>query len=133
MADSPGKIRRILDSLRKQTDKTWHLGYIHDGLNRTARKRWKDLTVLLSGGATLHPQVAKLLQDHNPKSAFEKQQDLRGDFEVSRHIPEGLKSKRKLSEQDLSLYAVANGLAVEEAKWPDVITNIEPLEPPEDE
>ena len=55
-------------------------------------------------------------------------------LKVCRHVPGTLDVDPDMDEDDLSMYAVANGLAIERRHWPVVIQprQIEPLEPTEE-
>jgi hypothetical protein len=56
-------------------------------------------------------------------------------FQACRHIPGNLERKSEMTADDRSMFAVANGLAIERMKWPIVFEphEIEPLTSPEPE
>ncbi len=125
------EIRRITEFLEKRYRRVWQLGYQFDAPNRWARKRWKELTLVLSGGGTRHQAVAERLGAANPMCAWPETDT---HFDVGRHLPGTLERQCEMDDDDLSMFAVANGLAIERMNWPVVFQpdEIERMPPTED-
>lgn len=123
-------VDKILSKLKSQFRRLWYQGYQIDMNNRIAAKRWKELTVVLSGGGTRHSEIAQHLTDINPMIAWPKSETY---LEAWRHIPGTLETDTDMDEDDASMFAVANGLAIERMHWPVVFQThqIEPLAPTE--
>lgn len=99
-----------------------------DAAIELSRDRWKDLTLVLSGGGTRHAAVARRLGGANPVPPWPGYET---SFEVCRHVPGTLEIKAPMGDDEGSMFAVANGLAIERRNWPIVYEphQIEPLTP----
>jgi hypothetical protein len=106
----------FLDAVKKQADKVWYIGYQKDMNNPAASQRWKQLEVLLTGGATHHKNVrAHFDKKIKPINAWPENDT---NLSIGRHEPTTLTCDSCRDEPDLSLFAVANGLAIEGPRWP---------------
>lgn len=125
------EISKIVSQLKKQYCRLWQMGYQVDAPNHNARKRWQELTLVLSGGGTKHPEVAAGLAEANPIFPWpESEIQLRH----YRHNPGQLGRNVGMRDADLSMFAVANGLSIERAHWPILFqqNEIDQLEPSRD-
>lgn len=121
-------VEEVIQKVKKQFTEAWFKGFQVDFYNHVAKQRWRQLSILISGGGTLHPEVRAFLDEFNPKAFWEAQGDLVGPVERERHLPASLSVASGTSEE-LSLYAVANGLAIDEKRWPIIYKDIDPLPP----
>jgi len=117
----------FLSAMDKQAAKTWFRGFTIDSQNNRAARNWNSLKVLLTGGATYHREVRKHIDEKlKPRPVW-----IDGEHQksVARHIPKTIKTFDG-SDEDLSLFAVANGLSIQQAAWPQFVygSEIEPLE-----
>ncbi len=124
------EIDRIVRRLEKQYPRLWQLGYQLDAPNHRSRERWKKLTLVLSGGGTRHEAVANRLSGVNPMQPW-PHCDTR--LNVCRHMPGTLELESEMDDDDGSMFAVANGLAIERRHWPvvfqpDQIERVTPTE-----
>lgn len=123
-----GKSNQIVEEIAKRFCEIWYRGYLLDSLNHTARNRWKSMTLVLSGGGTRHIELVKKFSNLKPMFA-------RAGFEpktvTCRHSPATLELPVGMDDDDGSLFAVANGLAIERKHWPIIFepNQIEPMEP----
>ncbi len=126
-SDRATRLDRIISRLRKQYGRIWHLGYEMDAPNHRARRRWKELRLVLSGGGTRHVAVSEELADVNPMHPWPVTETK---LRVCRHTPGTLELDGIMGDDDGSLFAVANGLAIERKHWPIMFqpNQIEPLE-----
>lgn len=113
--ESQLELTKFLDELRIQVQRVWHEGYMKDQPNNTARQRWKNLSLLLTGGGTLNRWVVEHFNIVAQPARLMFATD--ADQIVDRHTPETLQCS--VENEDLSLFAVANGLSVPKARWPD--------------
>ncbi|MEZ5944895.1 MAG: hypothetical protein R3C18_26220 [Planctomycetaceae bacterium] len=124
-------IERVKREVELQFCQTWERGFLIDAKNQHARRLWQKLKVLFSGGATLDERVESFLFQYNPKKQREDLGDLqKGGVVWKRNIPRDLSSKEIMSDDSLSFFAVANGLAIDEEHWPEMLRDIEPMEAP---
>jgi len=112
---SQHRLESFLTELRMQASKVWQVGFAKDAKNRAARRNWQHLTVLLTGGATRHPSVSQHL-DAAKKTPFSWLMH-GANHRLSRHRPRTLRPATAYSNDDLSLYAVANGLSIHASQW----------------
>ncbi len=112
---SARKLKDFLDCTEKQVNIAWFLGYQKDMGSTAAKEKWKSLQFLLTGGATLNPHVVAMFNKINPIIVWPENEVI---LKVGRHVPSTLKSDRRMDDEDLSKFAVANGLAIERARWP---------------
>lgn len=110
-------LKEILTRMTKQYLGMWQKSYLVDAKNHTARRRWKELTLVLSGGGTRHSEVATRLSTSNPMYPWPKDETR---LQVCRHVPGTLDVDGRMDDDDLSMFAVANGLAIERRHWPIV-------------
>jgi hypothetical protein len=105
----------LLSQLWSANWKTWSYGYQKDALNYAARERWGEVTVLLAGGGTCRADVKTELKREHPIFNFRPS----AKYRQLRHTPANLLLEDgTASEQELSLAAVANGLAFPRQQWP---------------
>ena len=125
------EINTIIRLLQQQYRRLWQLGYRLDVPNHRSRARWKELTLVLSGGGTKHELVADRLRGVNPMMPWPRDDTK---LKVSRHVPGTLELAAEMDEDEASMFAVANGLAIERKNWPVVFQpdQIESLEPTEE-
>jgi hypothetical protein len=125
-------VNEITSRLVREYRRLWQLAYEVDAASPLSRDRWKDLTLVLSGGGTRHPALSRHLRGANPVPQW---RGYTTSFEVCRHTPGTLVLASGMSDDDGSMFAVANGLAIERKKWPVVFEphDIEPLTAPEPE
>ncbi len=114
LARSKARIEEFLKCVKKQADSVWYKGFQKDMRNAVARSRWQSLTVLLTGGATLNTFVKRHFEESISPSTLVFNHS--GMTSVGRHHPESLICNN--DSEDLSLFAVANGLSVERPRWP---------------
>ena len=116
---SQARLEQFLNVMQKQANRVWHSGFCYDKNNRAASQRWKSLHVMLTGGATHHPDVRKHFDKRiNPIIAWPTNETL---LQVGRHAPTTLRCDAGYEESDLSLFAVANGLSIQRPKWPPFV------------
>lgn len=133
---SQQKLERFLGEMRKQANRVWAVGFKKDQPNCAAKRRWMSLDVLLTGGATHHEAVRKHFDDKiNPIHAWPSGETK---LSVGRHEPTTLRCDHGFEEEDLSLFAVANGLSIQGARWPEFyhesdLPRLEPGHSPEEE
>ena len=120
------KLNEIFLQMEKLYRRLWQEGYQIINGNHHARRRWSELTLVLSGGGTRHPRLAELLSKVNPMLAWPEKETR---LSCRRHVPGTLELGENMD--DGSLFAVANGLAIERKHWPIIFppNQIEPLEP----
>jgi hypothetical protein len=124
------EINRIVGRLEKQYRRLWHLGYQLENASSHLRKQWKKLTLVLSGGGTRNVRVASRLHEINPMQPWPECETR---LNVCRHRPGTLDLDSDMSDDDGSMYAVANGLALDRMHWPivflpDQIERLAPVE-----
>lgn len=113
---SQQRLESFLNALRSQAHRVWANGFMKDSNNLAARRRWRRLQVLLTGGATHHKDVRSFFND---KIVPHRQHFLDdATLSIDRHYPATLKFDEDFGEDDRSLFAVANGLSVQRAEWP---------------
>lgn len=123
-AESCGSTRRehlvqeITTRLAKNYKQVWYKGYCCDKNNHLARKRWKELTLMLSGGGTRHVSVQNVLCMTNPVILAPKDAVMPS---VNWHHPGMLEQMDDVKNEHLPFFAVANGLAIERVHWPKII------------
>ena len=120
---SQERLDNFLHLLKLQADKVWLRGYYKDKDCQAASRRWKKLQVLLTGGATHHPEVRKHFDKKVYPNAAWPPSETR--LAVDRHYPTSLECDPGFEEEDLSLFAVANGLSVQLPLWPRFFNEIE--------
>lgn len=113
----PAEIEKIIQRLQKQYRRIWHVGYERDAPNHVSRQRWKSLTLVLSGGGTKHELVADRLSRVNPIMPWPMDETK---LAVCRHVPGTLELETEMDDDEGSMFAVANGLAIERKHWPKV-------------
>lgn len=124
-------IEQVVRQMVSHYCRIWQLGYRLDAPNHRSRQRWKQLTLVLSGGGTRHEEVAVRLEGRNPMHPWP---DHETHYEICRHAPKTLESPPDMHDLDRSMYAVANGLAIQRMRWPIVFQphEIAPLPPTEE-
>lgn len=107
----------------------WQMGYAKIKNEKAARPRWMSLKLVLSGGGTLDPEVRARLEAENVINAWPEEETKR---KVYRHVPNTLTPLPEMKKSDLSIFAVANGLAVDRAKFTsfDPPDSIPPMQAP---
>ena len=123
-------VEGVIREVKQQFTEAWFRGFEIDRHNNVAQQRWSELSILISGGGTLHPEMRNFLDKFNPKAFWQSHGNLVGLVERERHLPTALSGAR-CTPEELSLYAVANGLAIDESRWPRIHDDIDPL-PPQD-
>lgn len=120
------EVNRITGILEKRYRQIWQRGYHVDSAIELSKDRWKDLTLVLSGGGTRHAAVKRRLSGADP---VPKWPGYKSSFNVCRHVPGTLEIRNGTGNDEGSMFAVANGLAIERAKWPVYFepNEIEPL------
>ena len=114
---SQRKLDKFLKRLRSQAEQVWYRGFEKDMRCRAARERWDKLRILLTGGATHHPDIRKHFDVLvRPILNWNEKQHKQT---VDRHYPTTLLCDDGFQDEDLSLFAVANGLSVQRAMWPE--------------
>ncbi len=115
--EQSAQLKKIADRLEKQLGCVWKKGYDLDKDGAPiSRERWKQLTVVPSGGGTKHDEVARLLQKMRQFSSIRQWLNDSKSLKVIRHTPTTIEPGT--SKEDLSLFVVANGLAIERQRWP---------------
>lgn len=123
---SQDALEQFLANVERQANRVWAKGYAYDKESQATHDRWRRIQIRLSGGGTLHKDVASHFERViNPIYPWPKNQTFR---EFSRHSPATLECKR-CEEEDLSFYAVANGLSVERGRWPKFFDELSKLSP----
>lgn len=119
----------VIAQIAREYRDIWERAYSVDAANPLSKRRWKDLTLVLSGGGTRHPAVEDRLRITNPVPRW---RDFKTSYKVLRHAPGTLELPAGMSKGDGCMFAVANGLAIERKKWPVVFEphEIEPLTAP---
>lgn len=123
-------VQQLVADLMKACTNVWASGFEKDKLNHRARKRWQDLVILLAGGGTRHPAVAKGFFESPRLIDLLKQYRVK--HEVVAHTPVNIDlGSITNAHGDISLLVVAHGLTSERRKWPIVFepANIETLTP----
>lgn len=115
VGESQRCLEAFLSDFNKQASKVWQVGFMKDASNRAARRNWQQLTVLLTGGATRHANIAAQF-DSDSKVPFSWQPHGTKHRTV-RHTPRTIKSLTENDREDLSIFAVANGLSIHTAVW----------------
>lgn len=109
----------LLRSITKAHKRVWHSGYSKDSENYSARQRWRELTVLLTGGGGRRQDVANAISQANPILAWPTDETT---YVVDWHQPTGIDFEQNLTSamnEDIPLLAVAHGLSLERQKWPN--------------
>ena len=109
----------LVAEIVKTCSRVWGMGHRKDAPNHAARKRWRNLVILLAGGGTRHPAV---------NAAFHEASRLLDHFklyevahQITSHVPANVDlGPFKSSKGDLPLLAVAQGLTRERETWPIV-------------
>jgi|GEM_PF-2689021 len=128
--DDPNhRMCEIHDKLATLYGRVWQMGYAKIQKEPAARARWMSLRLVLSGGGTLDPDVRTRLETENVINAWPDEETQR---KVHRHVPNTLTQLPEMKKSDLSIFAVANGLAVDRAKFTsfDPPDSIPPMRPP---
>lgn len=105
----------------------WYAGYQKDmDFTRYSREQWKRITVLLTGGGLRRASLRRHVECHEPQECCFKYEH--GNYWVKWHEPSGFAFGEPLPRFDeddpcatltsTAYLAVANGLALESAKWP---------------
>ena len=128
---SEEQILKAVSEIENNYRCVWQKGYQLDRPNHTARIRWQELTLVLSGGGTRNTLLGQTLRNANPIYPWPAD-DTR--FEVCRHRPGTLEMRDSMDDEEFSMFAVANGLALDRSKWPIVFqpNEIEALVPTEE-
>lgn len=113
--DSTSLMKGFLKEVGRQARGVWYLGFRKDKENLAAKRIWMTLEVSLTGGATKHPGVREYFDNHSPIHAWPEGET---SISIGRHAPTTLVCDPGYEESDLSLFATANGLSIEFAKWP---------------
>ena len=121
---------KLVTLIGKLVKRVWAIGYRKDAPNHSARKPWKRLTVLLTGGGARRPEVTAQIVGSRPTYPWPTSETV---YDVRWHVPRELEFAPQLEgcvQEDLPLLAVAHGLSVEAPKWPDYFVpgQIAPLE-----
>lgn len=113
--------------------RVWARGFEKVKAEPVARRRWKSVCIVLSGGATLNPGVRLHLEKDIVLRDFLTDEK---HHRVHRHVPNNLTPLAEMQSSDLTIFAVANGLAVDRAKFTsfDPPDSLAPMDgPPEEE
>jgi len=115
--------------------RVWAKGYKKDCANHATRPRWRQLTVLLTGGGARHPKIEKAICLHCPIYAFPNE-EVREHYKIVWHKPIGIGTPNRNGHElgeDASLLSVAHGLSMHRRQWPVVFTpdEIDQQEPTE--
>lgn len=125
------QLRALMNGFRRAFNETWKKGYDKDQRSHAARNRWREVTLVLTGGGTKRTEIEKFVEDALPFPGYPVATTR---YEKVRHQPVdvtcGANSKHKLGEES-SFLAVAHGLCFERQRWPIVFEpgDIEQLEP----
>lgn len=115
VGESQRRLEAFLRDFNKQASKVWQVGFMKDASNRIARRNWQQLTVLLTGGATRHTSITAKF-DSDSKVPFSWQ--LHGtNHRTARHTPRTIQPSTASDGDDLSVFAVANGLSIHTSAW----------------
>jgi hypothetical protein len=112
---SEQKLDAFMKRMESQINRAWYLGFQKDMGSSAAKEKWKSLQFLLTGGATLNRHVSAKFKAINPIMAWPANEVRIG---IGRHIPSTLNYDGNMDPDELSKFAVANGLAIERARWP---------------
>ncbi len=103
--------------------KVWHKGFSIEMNNRVARQAWKQLMVILAGGALQRPGLEGALTTDPPLAYVFPAEPF--DYQVCWHNPTKLSfyelvevKKFTQTKESLTYLAVANGLSFEKQRWP---------------
>ena len=110
---------KLLSDLDASCREVHFRGYSKVKDNHNARRSWSDLSIVLSGGGTLRPEVGQIFQ----KSYDCKLQSYFQQFSFSHTIIDGNRidvgmSKPKIPINETRFYVVARGLLIEKPNWP---------------
>lgn len=105
--------------------KLWGKGFNKDKTTPAARKRWKQLKVVLSGGGLRRKCLEDAIKENPPLNRIFMCE--KTDYEVGWHRPNDLEfyqnrpESRSVNPPDILAYlAVAHGLSLVRQKWPDI-------------
>jgi hypothetical protein len=107
-----------VENLMRLFGRVWAEGYKKDSPRHATRKRWRELTVLLTGGGARHPAVKDpLAMNRSHYQAFLDE----AACHVVWHSPDNVDlADCKQAAADIPLLAVAHGLTRERMEWPIV-------------
>jgi len=120
--DNPAALTSCRDNflsfLARFLKRKWAEGYLKDAPSCTARKRWQELTVLLTGGGARRPDIEKTVNNTSPIYPWPASETKR---KVCWHRPRGIRTGPSMdqADEDLPLLSVAHGLSVPRQQWPD--------------
>lgn len=121
----------LVSEITKSMRKVWAIGYRKDAPSHPARKRWRQLTVLLAGGGARRRDLEEAIRSKHPTTMGLRDHEI--DYEVSWHRPSNIEFPDGLANAaaDLPLLSVAHGLTRERQTWPIVFnpSDIEVLDP----
>jgi len=130
-----GHRNRLLCFLMKFLKRKWAEGYLKDAPSVAARPRWRQLTVLLTGGGARRPDVESTVNNTNPIYPWPISETT---HRVYWHRPTGIHIGPGMdhADEELALLSVAHGLSVPRQQWPDcfppgAMDQLPPDRPPE--
>lgn len=116
VGDSIRRLDEFLLATKRQANRVWEMGFRFDKASRTARTKWEELRIQLTGGGTKHKEIDSWFKsDVDPVKSWLHCDSRRS---VGRHHPTTLRCESGFEDDDLSLFATANGLAIESQRWP---------------
>jgi hypothetical protein len=120
-ADSPSR-NEVFKIFNKLIREIWQRSYQFDMSSQAAKPTWKQLQIILSGGGTRRTTTDDAIRRVNPFFAFQGAHD-RDSRDLVLHIKLSrvngqLEKGDSILPHETFLFAVANGLAIEEKKWP---------------
>jgi hypothetical protein len=114
------RLHTLVRQFRRAFNETWKNGYDKDQRNHTARDRWREVTLVLTGGGTKRSEIEEVVENALPFTGYPVASDF---YEIVRHQPVdvscGTNSNNALDELG-SFLAVAHGLCFERRQWPIV-------------
>lgn len=109
--------KTLLCFLAKFIKRKWAEGYVKDAPSAVARQRWREITVILTGGGARRKAVEKTVNTTNPIYPWPAGETT---YVVRWHRPVGIHAPGSCDlGQDASLLSVAHGLSVPRQQWPD--------------
>jgi hypothetical protein len=123
-ADARQKV--LLDQTSRTMKEVWYKGFCKDKDGpRCVYDDWKKLRVLLAGGGTRHPRVMERIDSSPPQDCIFPH--IRCQYQIDRYTPANIELREpdRTDSADLSLLAVAHGLAQDAQRWPEFLKPIE--------
>jgi hypothetical protein len=116
--------------IAKRCEAEYHQAYLKVQQHHVAKRQWRSLTIVLTGGGTRHPTVQRIFDWDGPGRIISYLRRQQVDYEILDGPPVRIDTRSLgISEFDARFLVVATGLLVERVSWPVVFPphDVEPI------